>query len=91
MNVVFISPNFPPNFYRFCTALRGAGANVPAIGDAEQHDPRPELREALSNTTGYRPWSTTIRCYAPADILPISRSENLADLREAIALIEETL
>lgn len=48
MNVVFLSPHFPPNFYRFCVQLRQLGANVLGIADAPWEDLRPELREALS-------------------------------------------
>jgi len=48
MNFVFISPNFPPNWYLFCVRLREAGANVLGIGDAPYHDLRPELQQALS-------------------------------------------
>ena len=48
MNFVFISPNFPPNWYLFCVRLREAGANVLGIGDAPYHELRPELQHALS-------------------------------------------
>src|SRR5438445_10750138 len=48
MNVVFVSPHFPPNWYLFCVRLREAGANVLGIGDAPYHDLRPELQHALS-------------------------------------------
>ncbi|GLI34289.1 ATP-grasp domain-containing protein [Desulforhabdus amnigena] len=48
MNVVFISPNFPPTYFLFCTSLRQAGVNVLGIGDAPWDDLRPELREALT-------------------------------------------
>lgn len=34
MNVVFISPHFPPHFYRFCDRLKKLGAAVLGIGDA---------------------------------------------------------
>lgn len=48
MNVVFVSPNFPPTYYHFCTCLRQAGATVLAIGDAPYDQLRPELRESLT-------------------------------------------
>lgn len=48
MNVLFLSPNFPPQFYLFCSALREEGANVIGIGDSPPHELRPELRTALS-------------------------------------------
>lgn len=48
MNIVFLSPHFPPNFYLFCVGLREAGANVIAIADAPYDRIRRELREALT-------------------------------------------
>jgi hypothetical protein len=49
MNVVFISPNFPPTYYNFCTSLHQAGVTVLGIGDASYNELRPELREALTD------------------------------------------
>ena len=49
MNVVFISPHFPPYWYRFCVALRSVGANTLGIADATWEQLRPELREALND------------------------------------------
>lgn len=34
MNVVFLSPHFPPHFYQFCDRLKKLGAVVLGIGDA---------------------------------------------------------
>lgn len=48
MNVVFLSPHFPPDFWRYCAALREAGATVLGLADAHFHDLRPELRGSLS-------------------------------------------
>ena len=48
MNVVMVSPHFPPNFYQFCAALRRAGANVFGIADAPYDELRPELQAALT-------------------------------------------
>jgi hypothetical protein len=50
MNIIFLSPHFPPNYYRFCVHLRQLGANVLGIADASWEELRPELRETL---TGY--------------------------------------
>jgi hypothetical protein len=49
MNVVFLSPHFPPNWYRFAVALREVGANVLGIADVSWEQLRPELREALND------------------------------------------
>ena len=48
MNVLVLSPHFPPNFQRFCTALNEAGANVLGIGDAPCESLGDELKAALS-------------------------------------------
>lgn len=48
MNVVFLSPQFPPNYYQFCTALKAAGANVLAIGDSPYDSLSNELKGALT-------------------------------------------
>jgi len=48
MNVVFLSPHFPPNWYLFVTALRDQGATVLGVADAPHEDLRPELRDALA-------------------------------------------
>ena len=47
MNVVFLSPHFPPNWFRFCLGLRDVGANVLGLADAPYDELRPELRDAL--------------------------------------------
>ena len=48
MNVVFLSPHFPPNWYQFVVGLQRAGATVLGIGDAPFDELRPELRDALT-------------------------------------------
>jgi len=48
VNVVFLSPHFPLNFFNFCVRLREVGANVLGIADEPWERLRPELREALS-------------------------------------------
>jgi hypothetical protein len=48
MNVVFLSPHFPPNFWHFCRGLREAGANPLGIADAPWETLRPELRAVLT-------------------------------------------
>ena len=39
-NVIFISPNFPTNFWQFCRELRNNGMNVLGIGDAPRSEER---------------------------------------------------
>jgi hypothetical protein len=48
MNVVFISPHFPPQFFHFVSALRERGVKVLGIGDTPYDSLRHELRESLS-------------------------------------------
>ena len=48
VNFVFLSPYFPVNYYRFCVALKRAGANVLAIGDLPYDQLRNELKDVLT-------------------------------------------
>jgi biotin carboxylase len=48
MNVVYLSPHFPPQYHRFCLHLKQAGANALGIGDAPYEDLLPEVQEALT-------------------------------------------
>ena len=47
MNVVFLSPHFPPHWYRFAVALRAAGATTLGIADVDAEQLNPDLRAAL--------------------------------------------
>lgn len=48
MNIVLLSPYFPPNYYNFAVALRRNGANVLGLGDTPYEQLRPELQTALT-------------------------------------------
>jgi hypothetical protein len=48
MNVVFLSPHFPPPMFLYCVRLRDAGATVLGLADAPYEQLRPELRGALT-------------------------------------------
>jgi hypothetical protein len=48
LNVVFLSPHFPPQMAWFCVRLRELGATVLGIADAPYEELRPELRGALT-------------------------------------------
>ncbi|MDE5561369.1 MAG: hypothetical protein K2J00_06190 [Bacteroidaceae bacterium] len=48
MNFIFISPNFPENYWNFCDALRKNGVTVLGIGDAPYDSLDQRLREALA-------------------------------------------
>ncbi|MBR2286687.1 MAG: ATP-grasp domain-containing protein [Clostridia bacterium] len=47
-NFVFISPNFPTHFSRFCRELAGNGLRVLGVGDQPYDELLPELKESLT-------------------------------------------
>ena len=47
-NFVFISPNFPTNYWMFCHELKKNGLNVLGIGDQPYDDLNPNLKESLN-------------------------------------------
>lgn len=47
-NVIFISPNFPTNYWLFCRELKNDGLNVLGIGDAPYDELTGELKNSLS-------------------------------------------
>ncbi|QGG47864.1 ATP-grasp domain-containing protein [Heliorestis convoluta] len=49
MNVLFLSPHFPSNYYLFVVALKKAGAKVFGIADVPFEDLPVELRESLTD------------------------------------------
>ena len=56
-NVVFISPNFPTNYWQFCRELRNNGLNVLGIGDQPYDDLKPELPLWSSIPFSRRHWA----------------------------------
>ncbi len=48
MNVVFLSPHFPPHYFRFCQNLKTAGATVLGIGDEPYENLARHLKESLT-------------------------------------------
>lgn len=47
-NFIFISPNFPTNYWQFCRELKNNGMNVLGIGDQPYDELSPNLRESLN-------------------------------------------
>ncbi|MBQ7096217.1 MAG: ATP-grasp domain-containing protein [Clostridia bacterium] len=47
-NIIFISPNFPTNYWMFCRELKNNGMNVLGIGDQPYEDLKAELKESLN-------------------------------------------
>ena len=52
MNVVFLSPHFPPTWYQFATALRDEGATTLGVAEEPWDRLRPELRDAMAHHDG---------------------------------------
>ena len=47
-NVIFISPNFPTNYWQFCRELKANGLNVLGIGDQPYDELAAELKDSLN-------------------------------------------
>ena len=47
-NLVFISPNFPTNYWMFCQELKKNGINVLGIGDQPYDELTVELKDSLN-------------------------------------------
>ena len=47
-NLIFISPNFPVNYWQFCKHLKNNGMNVLGIGDQPYDELKQELRDNLT-------------------------------------------
>ena len=47
-NFIFISPNFPTNYWQFCRELKNNGLNVLGIGDQPYDELKPELKDSLN-------------------------------------------
>ena len=47
-NFVFISPNFPTNYWMFCRQLKNNGLNVLGIGDQPYDELNPHLKSSLN-------------------------------------------
>lgn len=48
MNVVFLSPHFPPHYFRFCMNLKQAGAAVLGLGDVPYDRLSPDVRNSMT-------------------------------------------
>ena len=47
-NIIFLSPNFPENYWKFCKELKNNGLNVLGIGDCPYDNLLPELKDSLN-------------------------------------------
>ena len=48
-NFLFISPNFPENYWHFCAELKKNGMRVLGIGDCPYNQLKQELRDSLED------------------------------------------
>jgi hypothetical protein len=48
MNFVFLSPHFPPNYYRFAVALKNHGVTVLGLADESYDSLRAELKSSMA-------------------------------------------
>ena len=48
LNVIFLSPHFPPHYFRFCLSLKSAGAKVFGIGDEPYENLSQEVQNSLT-------------------------------------------
>jgi hypothetical protein len=48
MNIVYLSPHFPPNYHLFCVHLKELGANVLGLADEPYDLLNPRLKESLT-------------------------------------------
>jgi hypothetical protein len=48
MNIVYLSPHFPPRYHRFCRHLKQAWPSVLGIGDAPYDHLAVEVRDSLT-------------------------------------------
>ncbi len=58
-NFVFISPNFPENYWKFCKQLQDDGFNVLGIGDC----PYEQLKDEVKNSVDEYYWVTNLEHY----------------------------
>ena len=58
-NFIFISPDFPDNYWKFCRELKNNGFNVLGIGDCPYNQLKEELKSALSEYY----WVTNLQNY----------------------------
>ena len=50
-NFIFISPNFPTNYWQFCRELKNNGMNVLGIGDQPYDELKPDRKSTRLNSS----------------------------------------
>ena len=53
-NVIFISPNFPTNYWQFCRELKNNGMNVLGIGDQSYDELTQEIKDRFNEYKKFR-------------------------------------
>ena len=70
-NFIFISPNFPTNYWQFCRELKNNGMNVLGIGDQPYDELKPELKDSLNEyykVGSLENYDEVYRRYAPHQV-----------------------
>ncbi|MDH4317565.1 MAG: ATP-grasp domain-containing protein [Desulfobulbaceae bacterium] len=49
MNLVYLCPQFPPNYFHFCSRLKKLGVNVLGIGEEPAEALTPQVRDSLTD------------------------------------------
>ena len=75
-NFVFISPNFPLTYWKFCRELKNNGMRVLGIGDCPYDELMQELKDSLSQrrahgTNGWTIFSELLKLRLASQNIPI--------------------
>ena len=91
-NFVFISPNFPSNYWLFCRALKNNGVNVLGIGDAPYDELSQEQKDKIQSKANeindsYDSWIGSLKPTTPNIEAYITSSQTAVKrFREFIAI-----
>lgn len=75
-NFIFISPNFPMTYWKFCRELKNNGMRVLGIGDSPYDDLLQELRDSLDEYYKVSSLETTTRCSRPSPSSPTNTARS---------------
>ena len=81
-NFIFISPNFPTNYWQFCRELKNDGMNVLGIGDQPYDELKPELKDSLNEYYKVNSLENYDEVTAPWPSSPSSMAASLAGVQQ---------
>ena len=76
-NFVFLSPNFPEDYWQFCLELKNNGLRVLGIGDCPYDQLTVQLKNVCTNITRSPVLKTTTKSTALWAILSITTVESI--------------